>query len=130
MVAVGVLAWGVHVVLSVWLIPFLILGPMLFASLGMLVGTVSKNPETAGVVGNLITFPMMFLAGTFFPISLMPMYLQTFAHILPLFYIIDGLNGVMIYSNYAQAAIDLVVVTIITMIFFLAAVRLFKWRED
>ena len=130
MVAVGVFAFGAHIVLSVWLIPFLILGPMLFASLGMLVGTVSKSTETAGVVGNIITFPMMFLAGTFFPISLMPTYLQSFSHVLPLFYIIDGLNGVMIYSNYAQAAVDLVVVTVITMVFFLAAVRVFKWRED
>jgi ABC-2 type transport system permease protein len=130
MVAVGVFAWGAHVVLSVWLIPFLILGPILFAALGMLVGTVSKNTETAGVVGNLITFPMMFLSGTFFPISLMPTYLQYVAHFLPLFYIIDGLNGVMIYSNYAQAAIDLLVVTVITTFFFVAAVRLFKWRED
>jgi ABC-2 type transport system permease protein len=130
MVAVGVLAFGAHVVLSLWLIPFLVLGPMLFASLGMLVGTISRNTETAAVVGNIITFPMMFLAGTFFPISLMPMYLQQFAHVLPLFYIIDGLNGVMIYSNYAQAAIDLVVVTVITIVFFTAAVRLFKWRED
>jgi len=130
MVAVGVFAFGAHIVLSVWLIPFLILGPMLFASLGMLVGTVSKSTETAGVVGNIITFPMMFLAGTFFPISLMPTYLQSFSHVLPLFYIIDGLNGVMIYSNYAQAAIDLVVVTVITIVFFLAAARVFKWRED
>jgi ABC-2 type transport system permease protein len=130
MVAVGVFAYGAHIVLSLWLIPFLILGPMLFASLGMLVGTVSKSTETASVVGNLITFPMMFLSGTFFPISLMPTYLQHFAHFLPLFYIIDGLNGVMIYSNYAQAAMDLVVVTAITIVFFVAAARLFKWRED
>jgi ABC-2 type transport system permease protein len=130
MVTVGVFAFGAHIVLSVWLIPFLILGPMLFASLGMLVGTVSKSTETASVVGNIITFPMMFLAGTFFPISLMPTYLQHVAHILPLFYIIDGLNGVMIYSNYAQAAVDLVVVTAITIVFFAAAVKLFKWRED
>jgi ABC-2 type transport system permease protein len=130
MVAVGVFAFGAHVALSLWLILFLILGPMLFASLGMLVGTISKNTETASVVGNLITFPMMFLSGTFFPISLMPTYLQYFAHVLPLFYIIDGLNGVMIYSNYSQAAIDLVVVTVITMVFFVAAVKLFKWRED
>jgi hypothetical protein len=36
----------------------------------------------------------------------------------------------MIYSNYAQAAIDLVVVTVITIVFFVAAARLFKWRED
>jgi ABC-2 type transport system permease protein len=130
MVAVGVFAFGAHIVLSPWLIPFLILGPTLFASLGMLVGTVSKNTETASVVGNIITFPMMFLSGTFFPISLMPTYLQYFSHFLPLFYIIDGLNGVMIYSNYAQATIDLAVVTAITLVFFVAAARLFKWRED
>jgi ABC-2 type transport system permease protein len=130
MVGVGVTIFGAHIVLSLWLIPFLILGPMLFASLGMLVGTISKNTETASVVGNIITFPMMFLAGTFFPISLMPTYLQYFSHFLPLFYIIDGLNGVMIYSNYAQAAIDLVVVAVITIVFFVAAARLFKWRED
>jgi ABC-2 type transport system permease protein len=130
MVAVGVFAFGAHIVLSPWLIPFLVLGPMFFASLGMLVGTISKSTETASVVGNIITFPMMFLSGTFFPISLMPVYLRYFAHVLPLFYIIDGLNGVMIYGNYAQATIDLVVVAIITIIAFVTAARLFKWRED
>jgi ABC-type multidrug transport system permease subunit len=60
----------------------------------------------------------------------MPAYLRYFAHVLPLFYIIDGLNGVMIYSNYSQAATDLVVVMAITIVFFVAAVKLFKWRED
>jgi ABC-2 type transport system permease protein len=130
MVTVGVLAFGAHVVLSLWLIPFLVLGPTFFCSLGMLVGTISKSTETASVVGNIITFPMMFLSGTFFPISLMPMYLRYVAHVLPLFYIIDGLNGVMIYSNYFQTTIDLIVVTIITTIVFVAAARLFKWRED
>jgi ABC-2 type transport system permease protein len=130
MTAVGVFAFGAHIVLSLWLIPFLVLGPMFFASLGMLVGTISKSTETASVVGNIITFPMMFLSGTFFPITLMPTYLQYFAHVLPLFYIIDGLNGVMIYGNYAQAIIDLAVVAAITIIAFVAAARLFKWRED
>jgi ABC-2 type transport system permease protein len=130
MVAVGVLAFGAHVVLSLWLIPFLVLGPMFFSSLGMLVGIVTESIEEASVVGNIITFPMMFLSGTFFPIAIMPLYLQNLAHVLPLFYIIDGLNAVMVYSNYGQAAIDLVVVTIITIIVFVAAARLFKWRED
>jgi ABC-2 type transport system permease protein len=130
MTAVGVIAFGAHVALSLWLIPFLVLGPMFFASLGMLVGTISRSTETASVVGNVITFPMMFLSGTFFPISLMPMYLRAFAHVLPLFYIIDGLNGVMIYSNYTQATVDLVVVAAITIIAFVAAARVFKWRED
>jgi ABC-2 type transport system permease protein len=130
MVTVGVLLFGAHVTLTVWLIPFLILGPTLFASLGMLVGTVTKNPETAGVIGNIVTFPMMFLAGTFFPISIMPQYLQNIAHVLPLYYIVEGLNNVMVYANYTGAVIDLAVVGVITVVIFAAAVRLFKWRED
>ena len=130
MVGVGVAVFGAHVTLTPWLIPFLVLGPMLFAALGMLVGTVTKNPETAGVIGNIVTFPMMFLAGTFFPISIMPTYLQNFAHVLPLFYIVEGLNNVMVYGNLTGAAIDLAVVAIITTVIFILAVKLFKWRED
>src|SRR5665648_68290 len=130
MVGVGILAFGAHVLLTPWLIPFLILGPMLFAALGMLVGTVTKNPETAGVIGNIVTFPMMFLAGTFFPISSMPDYLQTFAHILPLFYVTEGLNNAMVYGNISGTIIDIAVLGIITLVIFVLAVKLFKWRED
>jgi ABC-2 type transport system permease protein len=130
MVAVGVLAFGAHITLTLWILPFLVLGPMLFASMGMLVGTVSRDPETAGVVGNIVTFPMMFLSGTFFPISIMPQYLQSLAHVLPLFYVTEGLNNVMVYTNYAAALIDLAVVAVITAVVLVAAVKLFKWRED
>ncbi|HSV48866.1 MAG TPA: ABC transporter permease [Candidatus Acidoferrales bacterium] len=130
MYGVGTLAFDAHIALSPLLIPFLILGPMLFASLGMLVGTVAKNPETAGVIGNIITFPMMFLAGTFFPISQMPEYLQTFAHILPLFYVTEGLNNVMVYNNMNGALIDIAVLAVITVVIFVLAVKAFKWRED
>ena len=130
MVGVGIFAFGAHVALTLWLIPFLVLGPMLFAALGMLVGTVTKNPETAGVIGNIVTFPMMFLAGTFFPISRMPQYLQTFAHVLPLFYVTEGLNNAMVYGNISGAVIDIAVLGIITVVIFALAVKLFKWRED
>jgi ABC-2 type transport system permease protein len=130
MAGAGIFLFGAHITLTVWLIPFLILGPTLFAALGMLVGTVTKNPETAGIIGNIVTFPMMFLSGTFFPISTMPQYLQNIAHVLPLFYIIGGLNNVMVYANYTGAIIDLAVVAVITAVISVTAVRLFKWRED
>jgi ABC-2 type transport system permease protein len=129
LVATGVFLFDANITLTVWLIPFLILGPMLFCSLGMLVATLSKTTETASVIGNVITFPMMFLSGTFFPISSMPQYLQTFAHILPLFYVVEGLNNVMVYGNYSGALIDIGVVAVITLIIFVAAAKFFKWRE-
>ena len=130
MVAVGIFLFGAHITLTVWLIPFFILGPMMFCSLGMLVGTLAKSIESASVLGNIITFPMMFLSGTFFPISIMPEYLRSVAHVLPLFYIVEGLNNVMVYGNVGAALIDIAVLTVVTVIVFVAAAKLFKWRED
>ncbi len=130
MTIVGVFAFGAHITLTPAIIPFLVIGPVLFVSLGMLVGTVSNSVESAAVVGNLVTFPMMFLSGTFFPVNTMPAYLQAFAHVLPLFYVIDGLNSVMIYGNYGPALLDLGITLVISVIIFGLAVRFFKWRED
>ncbi len=130
MAAVGIFLFGANINLTLWLIPFILVGPTLFASLGMLVGTITKNPETAGVIGNIVTFPMMFLSGTFFPIAFMPQYLQTIAHGLPLFYVVEGLNNIMVFENYTGALIDLAVIGIITAVIFALAVKLFKWRED
>ena len=85
--------------LTVGLIPFLVLGPMLFAALGMLVGTVTKNPETAGVIGNIVTFPNDVPCRHILPNQHHATYLQTIAHVLPLFYVVEGLNNVMVYGN-------------------------------
>jgi ABC-2 type transport system permease protein len=130
MTVVGVYVFGGTVVLSLWIIPFLLLGPLFFVALGMLVGSISKSVESASVIGNIITFPMMFLSGTFFPLSIMPSYLQALAHIFPLYYLIDGLNAVMVYNNYSSALIDVIVLAVLSAIVFVAAIRVFKWRED
>jgi ABC-2 type transport system permease protein len=130
MVAVGILLFGAHITLTLWLIPFFILGPMMFCSIGMLVGTATKSVESASVLGQIITFPMMFLSGTFFPISIMPEYLRNFAHVLPLYYVVEGLNNVMVYGNIPAALVDIAVTAVITVIVFVAAAKLFKWRED
>jgi ABC-2 type transport system permease protein len=130
MTQVGAALFGAHLDYSLALIPFLIIGPLFFVSLGMLVGMISRSTESAAVVGNLVTFPMMFLSGTFFPVSLMPTYLQNIAHVLPLFYLIDGLNQVMVYTNLAQALFDLELIVILSAIVFVLAVVFFKWRED
>ena len=130
MTAVGTYAFGAHISLTWGIALFLALGPFFFVSLGMLVGTVSNTPEAASVVGNLVTFPMMFLSGTFFPVSSMPTYLQGVAHVLPLYYMIDGLNDVMIYGNYGPALLDAALLVVISIITFALAVRFFRWRED
>ena len=130
MIGTGVVLFGAHVLLGVGILPFLVLGPMFFVSLGMLAGVVARSPESAAVIGNAITFPMMFLSGTFFPVASFPPYLQTFAHILPLFYVIDGMNQVMLYANPGGALLDIAVILIGSVVVFVLAISLFKWRDD
>ncbi|MDG6988036.1 MAG: ABC transporter permease [Nitrososphaerota archaeon] len=130
MTLVGVYAFGAHITLNWGIGMFLVLGPFFFVSLGMLVGTVSNSPEAASVVGNLVTFPMMFLSGTFFPVTSMPKYLQTVAHVLPLYYMIEGLNDVMIYKNFGPAYFDAGLLLVISAAVFALAVKFFRWRED
>jgi ABC-2 type transport system permease protein len=127
---VGIYAFGAHIVFNWGIGMFLVIGPFFFVSLGMLVGTVSNTPESAAVVGNLVTFPMMFLSGTFFPVQAMPAYLQTIAHVLPLYYLIDGLTDVMIYGNFGPAYFDVGILLVISVVVFALAVRFFRWRED
>lgn len=127
---VGTYAFGAHITLGWGIAMFLVLGPFFFVSLGMLVGTISNSPESAAVVGNLVTFPMMFLSGTFFPVSGMPMYLQGVAHVLPLYYMIDGLQNAMIYGNYGPVLVDVGILVVLSFVVFALAVRFFRWRED
>jgi len=55
---------------------------MLFSGIGMILSRFVKDPETAGAAANAITFPMMFLSGTFFPLEQMPEFLRTIATVL------------------------------------------------
>ncbi len=130
MIVTGVALYGAHVLLTAGLIPYLVVGPFLFVSLGMLAGSIAKTPESAAIIGNIITFPMMFLSGTFFPVSSFPTWLQPVAEVLPLYYVIDGMNQVMLFSNASRAAFDLAVVLVIAVAIFLLAIRFFRWRDE
>ncbi|HYB76352.1 MAG TPA: ABC transporter permease [Nitrososphaerales archaeon] len=126
---VGWCVFGVQVSLSIGLVPFLIIGPFLFVSLGMLVAT-AMDVESQGLLINLVTFPMMFLSGTFYPVSMMPNWLQSIAHIFPLYYLIDGLTSVMTAGDSTGGLGDLAATFVIAVVVFVLAIRLFRWREE
>lgn len=128
--AIGIYVFNSTLRPSILMVPFIVIGVFMFTSLGILAGSVSRSEESASVIGNIITFPMMFLAGTFFPISMMPSWLQTFAHVLPLFYIIDGLNSVTIYSNMPSATLDVFVSLAVSVVIFILMILKFNWKEE
>jgi len=129
-VIVGMLAWGVVVNFNIWMLIILIANSFLFSGLGMIIGRFVKEEETADTAAGAISFPMMFLAGTFFPMEMMPEFLRTIAHVLPLYYVNEGLRNAMIQLDFGKAAFNGGIVIIFAFVFFIAGVLLTKWKED
>jgi ABC-2 type transport system permease protein len=96
----------------------------------MIIGRFVKDEEAAAMAGGAVTFPMMFLAGTFFPLEQMPDFLQSFAQILPLYYVNEGLRNAMIYLKMDDALVHSAIVLIFAVVFFIAGLLLTKWKED
>src|SRR5690606_1417748 len=63
---------------------FIILGAVVIFGFGLAIGGWAKNENQAAPLSNLVSFPMMFLSGTFFPRFLMPEWLQVVSGFLPL----------------------------------------------
>ena len=129
-IGVGVLAFGIKVNINPLTILIVIATSFLFSGIGMIIGRFVKEEETADMAAGAISFPMMFLAGTFFAVDAMPQVIQVIAHALPLFYVNEGLRNAMIYMNQSEALINGGIVFIFAAIFFIAGVLLTKWKED
>lgn len=59
-----------------------------FAAVGYLIAGLSPTGRIAGVVGQVLFFPMMFLSGTAFPPEIMPEGVRAAAHWLPLTHVV------------------------------------------
>jgi ABC-2 type transport system permease protein len=129
-IIVGVIVWNVNVNVNPLMVIILIATSFLFSGMGMLIGRFVKEEETADTAGGAISFPMMFLSGTFFPLEQMPEALQTFARVLPLYYVNEALRNAMIYMNETEAIINAIFVLTFAFLFFIAGVILTKWKED
>jgi len=132
LVAAGVVAgWSlvrypVQLPVAVLLI---IAGAFEFTSLGMVLGIFVRDPGTGEALANAIGFPMMFLAGSFFPVDAMPSFLQTGARLLPLTYINEGLRATMTFGTDATAFVDLLVTLGFAVVFFVVAARGLSWKS-
>ncbi len=94
------LAWlvfGVQVYGSLLLVfLILILGVFSFVGFGILVSAMAAEQETATQLLFMFQFPMLFLSGVFFPISMMPRAMQYISKAIPLTYAIEALRKVIV----------------------------------
>jgi ABC-2 type transport system permease protein len=115
--------------LSFWLPVFVVLDVFAFVGIGMILTRVAKEAESAAAAANVIMFPMMFLSGTFFPVEMMPDFLQKFSRILPLYYVNEGLRASMIFTDNMIALRCAVIIGIFAIVVFVLGVMTTKWEE-
>lgn len=111
------------------LLIFLLLGMVTILGIGLAIGGWAKNERQAAPLSNIIVFPMLFLAGTFFPRFLMPDWLQTVSSFIPLTPIIDG---VRLIANEGKGLIDILPQVGLTaawlVVIYIIAFRVFRWE--
>lgn len=108
---------------------FIILGAVVIFGIGLAIGGWAKNENQAAPLSNLVSFPMMFLSGTFFPRFLMPEWLQTVSGFIPLTPFIDGVRMIMIEGQHLTDILPQVgMLAAWGVVVYLIAFRVFRWE--
>jgi ABC-2 type transport system permease protein len=96
----------------------------------MIIASFIKDEETAANAASALTFPLMFVSGSFFPVEQMPWFLKYLADVSPLTYLNNGLRSSMITGNYGDALLNLAIVGALGILLFAVGVAVMKWKED
>ena len=129
LLALAILIFSVHIYGSTALLALVvILGALTMLAIGFAIASFVKKPETANSIVLLVSFPMMFLGGSYFNVYGAPSFLQPLIHAMPLYYLNDALRQVINYGA-GWSAIQTSVLVLLAWIVacMLLAWRAFKW---
>jgi ABC-2 type transport system permease protein len=130
LIAVAIFVFKVQIIGS-WLALGLIvtLGALVMLSLGFVIGSFARNAEVAASMTFLITFPMMFLGGSYFPTDSAPAFLAPLIHILPLSYLNDALRQIINNgADLAATRTDALALAVWMVAALLLSFRAFRWE--
>lgn len=127
---VGVLVFDLRVLPNIYSIILIAAGAITFPGMGMVIARFVKETDSADAAANAVTFPMMFLSGSFFPLEMMPEFLREIAKVLPLTYLNNGLRDSMVYGNASSALYNTVIVLVVGIVFIIIGSLITNWREE
>src|SRR4051794_29156 len=74
------------------LITAVVLGTVLFASLGLVVGIYAETWDHTTFISNIVILPLVFVGGVFYSVHVLPSPWQELSHFNPLFYLVNGVR--------------------------------------
>jgi ABC-2 type transport system permease protein len=106
-VIVSQLVFQIHPVASgaAWDVAFILLGGLVFLAIGQLLASRARRMETANIMINVLFFPLLFFTNLYFPISLMPDWLQHVGEVMPSYLVVDLLRPAMASGTLATNAV-------------------------
>lgn len=111
------------------LVVWIVLGIIMMFGFGLAIGGWAKNENQSAPLTNLVSFPLMFLSGVFFPRFLMPEWLQGITTFLPLTPVIDGLRLIMTEGKtLLDLGPELAIIAVWTIVIYVVAVKVFRWE--
>ena len=109
------------------------LGTVSFASMGLVVASVTNTMQETQVINQLIWFPLIFLSGATVPLANLPQVVKRVGLFLPATYLVTGLQSA-IYGDFAPWSLDVLLAlgslaVWAALTFFLSA-QLFRWEPE
>jgi ABC-2 type transport system permease protein len=129
MLLVSYAVFRISLHINAWLPAFIVLDVFAFVGIGMILTRFAKEAESAAAAANAISFPMMFLSGSFFPLEMMPDFMQTVARILPLYYVNEGLRASMVFDDNMAALRYSAIIGVFAAVVFILGIIATRWEE-
>jgi ABC-2 type transport system permease protein len=108
---------------------FIFLIAILFSALGTGLGSILKDMQGFQIIMNFLVLPIFFLSGALYPLANLPKVMTLITRIDPLTYGVDGLRGTLINHWQFTPALDLAVLSTITVVFLCGGAWLFSKIE-
>jgi len=106
-------------------------GNFVFLAIGFIAAALSKTARAAENLSQVFSMPMMFLSGVFFERDSLPEVVKFIANLLPLSPLLDALRAVSLReATLYEVRDELLIVLIWTLVSFIIAVKVFKFREE
>jgi len=130
MIVVGTLLFHFNMRGDWWLFAAMaVLSALMMVGLGLLIGGWAKNENQSAPLTNLISFPMMFLSGAFFPLYLFPEWLRGVAQYIPMTPITEGFRLIMTeHASLMEVLPQVGAVAAWIVVIYIAAIKLFRWE--
>jgi ABC-2 type transport system permease protein len=104
---------------------FMSLEALVFAALGMVIGSKLQNMQGFQLIMNFIVLPIFFLSGALYPLTNLPAVLAAVTRLDPLTYAIDGLRGAFIDGGHFAPATNVAVLCGVAALFLALGARAF-----